>query len=130
MFNHMDKRCNRFCGSNEVTMKTTNTEKSLREKKLAEFDDKYQSFELCERICKGDFDKLRAFISDMADEYEAKIDQTKRETVEKICDLIHEDVKKYHADALTDTFLNGKMWEAKELWERLTDLKSHLTDKK
>lgn len=117
-------------------MKTTNTEKSLKERKLAEFREKCNL-----SIGKGGFitmtppyclteTEMEQFISDMADEYEAKIDQTKRETVEKICDLIHEDVKKYHADALTDTFLNGKMWEAKELWERLTDLKSHLTDKK
>lgn len=43
-------------------------------------------------------------------------DEAKREAIGKVRDFVHEDVKKYHPEALGDLYINGKMVEkAKEL---------------
>ena len=44
------------------------TNQSFKEKKIAEFDEKYGSFELCEVINKKDRDRLLAFLSESIDQ--------------------------------------------------------------
>ena len=104
-------------------MKTTNTEKSLKERKLAEFREKCNL-----SIGKGGFitmtppyclteTEMEQFISDMADEYEAKIEQAKREGAEEE----RERLTRNALDSHSPDYISKGLAD---------ELKSHLTDKK
>ena len=51
------------------------------------------------------------------------ISQVKENTIEEARELIHKRKQEWHKDCLNDQFINGRFWEAQELWELLDSLK-------
>ena len=113
---HNDKKCICDCHTSHPTPEPS-------EKWEREFDEKYGSFELCERICKADHDRLKEYISNL-------LTQQREELIEKIEKMKQQDMfssrnssypiaipnsetTKAYNEALDD-ILNSLKWERKE----------------
>jgi hypothetical protein len=64
----------------------------IKEEIIQSFIDKYERFELCERVCKPDYDKLKSFLSSSLD---SLVKQTLEAVGVKKVDTDNEDYPKY-----------------------------------